>query len=169
MGEMHGRDEELAVIERLTRNARIGRGAALVVRGHAGIGKSMLLVAAREQAEAAGMAVLATNGAEAEAALPFAGLHQLLAPWLAVRVAPDRQFTPDAVLGAKTAGELFIAGGADHIVPPSVNKSNANHYRAPGTITDYHEFPGRTHWTCGEPGWEQVADYALDWALRHTS
>jgi pimeloyl-ACP methyl ester carboxylesterase len=62
---------------------------------------------------------------------------------------------------------LFIAGGADHIMPPSVNKSNAHHYQAPGTITDYHEFPGRSHWTCAEPGWEQVADHALDWALRH--
>ncbi len=31
----------------------------------------------------------------------------------------------------------------------------------------YHEFPGRSHWTCGEPGWEQVADYALDWAVEH--
>ena len=24
---------------------------------------------------------------------------------------------------------LFIAGGADHIMPPSVNKSNAKHYK----------------------------------------
>jgi pimeloyl-ACP methyl ester carboxylesterase len=63
---------------------------------------------------------------------------------------------------------LFIAGGADHIMPPSVNRSNAHHYKAPGTITEYHEFPGRSHWTCAEPGWEQVADYALDRALRHS-
>jgi len=33
--------------------------------------------------------------------------------------------------------------------------------------TDYHEFDGRSHWTCGEAGWEEVADYALDWALRN--
>jgi hypothetical protein len=26
-------------------------------------------------------------------------------------------------------------------------------------------FPGRDHFTCGEPGWEAVADFALDWAL----
>ncbi|MCO8277754.1 hypothetical protein M1L60_44990 [Actinoplanes sp. TRM 88003] len=38
---------------------------------------------------------------------------------------------------------------------------------APNTITEYHEFPGRSHWTCAEPGWEQVADKALDWALTH--
>jgi hypothetical protein len=23
----------------------------------------------------------------------------------------------------------------------------------------------RDHYTCGEPGWEAVADFALDWAL----
>ncbi|MFI6757630.1 alpha/beta hydrolase [Micromonospora sp. NPDC050417] len=62
---------------------------------------------------------------------------------------------------------LFIAGGADHIMPPSVNRSNAHHYKAPGTVTEYREFPGRSHWTCAEPGWEQVADAALDWALAH--
>ncbi|MGY0020643.1 alpha/beta hydrolase [Streptomyces sp. YJ-C3] len=62
---------------------------------------------------------------------------------------------------------LFIAGGRDHIMPPAVNKSNARHYKAPGTVTDYHEFPERSHWTCAEPGWEEVADRALDWALRH--
>jgi pimeloyl-ACP methyl ester carboxylesterase len=63
---------------------------------------------------------------------------------------------------------LFIAGGADHIMPASVNKSNAKHYKS-GAITEFHEFPGRSHWTCGEPGWEEVADYALSWALQHTS
>jgi pimeloyl-ACP methyl ester carboxylesterase len=62
---------------------------------------------------------------------------------------------------------LFIGGGADHIMPPSVNRSNADHYKAPDTVTEYFEFPGRSHWTCGEPGWEAVADKALEWALSH--
>jgi hypothetical protein len=26
-------------------------------------------------------------------------------------------------------------------------------------------FPGRSHYTCGEPGWEEVADFVLNWAL----
>ena len=26
-------------------------------------------------------------------------------------------------------------------------------------------FPGRDHYTCGEDGWETVADFALEWAL----
>ncbi len=26
------------------------------------------------------------------------------------------------------------------------------------------EFPERTHYTLGQPGWEEVADFALSWA-----
>ena len=61
---------------------------------------------------------------------------------------------------------LFIAGGEDHIMPPAVNRSNAKHYKS-DTLTDFHEFPGRSHWTCGEDGWEEVADLALEWATEH--
>lgn len=60
---------------------------------------------------------------------------------------------------------LFIAGGADHIMPTSVTMSNARHYKHSAARTEVHEFPGRSHFTCGEPGWEEVADYALDWAI----
>lgn len=63
---------------------------------------------------------------------------------------------------------LFVAGGADNIVPPAVNESNARHYRRSTAITDYHEFPERSHYTLGQDGWEEVADYALGWALAHT-
>jgi pimeloyl-ACP methyl ester carboxylesterase len=62
---------------------------------------------------------------------------------------------------------LFIAGGADHIMPASVNKSNAKHYKKSAALTEFHEFPGRSHWTCAEPGWEEVADMALSWAVVH--
>jgi len=62
---------------------------------------------------------------------------------------------------------LFIAGGEDHIMPPSVNRSNAKHYAKSSARTDYKEFPGRSHFTCGEDGWEQIADYALEWATAH--
>lgn len=36
-----------------------------------------------------------------------------------------------------------------------------------GASVDYKEFPGRSHFTVGEKGWEEVADFALDWALEH--
>jgi hypothetical protein len=57
-------------------------GAALIVRGDAGIGKSALLAAARSTATNNGMLVLSTTGVQSEADLPFAGLHQLLRPIL---------------------------------------------------------------------------------------
>jgi pimeloyl-ACP methyl ester carboxylesterase len=62
---------------------------------------------------------------------------------------------------------LFIAGGQDHLMPTSVNAANAKRYRKSAAITDFHEFPDRSHYTLGEAGWQEVADYALDWALEH--
>jgi pimeloyl-ACP methyl ester carboxylesterase len=60
---------------------------------------------------------------------------------------------------------LFISGGEDNIMPAAVNESNMHHYRRSKAITDYKEFPQRSHFTVGEEGWEEVADYALDWAV----
>jgi hypothetical protein len=54
-------------------------------------------------------------------------------------------------------------------MPPSVQRSNAKHYKKSGSLTGYHEFADRDHWTCGAPGWEVVADYALNWAIAHAS
>jgi hypothetical protein len=50
-----------------------------------------------------------------------------------------------------------------------VTKANYNLYRHSKAVTDFKEFPNRSHYTLGEPGWEEVADYALDWAERAAS
>jgi ATP/maltotriose-dependent transcriptional regulator MalT len=77
---LYGRDPERSIIGGLLEGARESRSGVLVIRGEAGVGKSALLDDAREQAS--GMQVLACAGAEAESALPFAALHQLLRPVL---------------------------------------------------------------------------------------
>lgn len=64
---------------------------------------------------------------------------------------------------------LFIAGGDDNLVPPAVNESNAKHYRHTKSVTDCHEFPGRSHYIIGQDGWEEVPDYALQWATKHAT
>ena len=64
---------------------------------------------------------------------------------------------------------LLISGGKDHISPPSVVKANFNLYRKSKAITDYKEFPERSHYTLGQEGWEEVADFALDWALSNAA
>jgi alpha-beta hydrolase superfamily lysophospholipase len=59
---------------------------------------------------------------------------------------------------------LLIAGGSDHVAPPVTTRVEAKlQQKSPG-VTAYKEFPGRPHFTCGAPGWEEVADFALDWA-----
>ena len=62
---------------------------------------------------------------------------------------------------------LLIAGGADHTVPAVVDRQTADHYSKSNAVTAYKEFPGRSHWTIAEPGWEAVADYALGWAVEN--
>jgi pimeloyl-ACP methyl ester carboxylesterase len=58
---------------------------------------------------------------------------------------------------------LLVAGAADHIIPASLNKSNYARYKRSPAVTDFVEFPGRTHFTIGQKNWEEVADYALAW------
>ena len=65
----------------------------------------------------------------------------------------------------KRAPLLFISGSQDHLMPPSIQRSNAKHYKS-ATITEITEFAG-PHLLPSQEGWEQVADYALDWALAH--
>jgi DNA-binding CsgD family transcriptional regulator len=71
----------------------------LVVVGEAGIGKTVLLTDAADQARSAGMRVLSVTGRESESKLAFAGLHQLLRPVLSrAATLPGRQ--AQALLGA---------------------------------------------------------------------
>jgi pimeloyl-ACP methyl ester carboxylesterase len=62
---------------------------------------------------------------------------------------------------------LFISGSDDHLMPSSIQRSNAKHYND-AVLTEVKEFEG-PHLLPAWPGWEQVADYALDWALEKAS
>ena len=85
-------------------------------------------------------------------------------------VVPESRGVPTSSLGA--AGKvdfarprrplLITAGGKDHIIPASLNRTNYKKYQGP-SITDFKEFAGRDHFLIGSRGWEEIADYALDW------
>jgi len=62
---------------------------------------------------------------------------------------------------------LFISGKQDHLFPPKVGHSNVKHYKSK-SVTEIEEFDG-PHLLPAIPGWEAVADFALDWALKHTT
>ena len=61
---------------------------------------------------------------------------------------------------------LFIIGKQDHLRPRS-GHSNAKHYKSK-SVTEVVEFDG-PHLLPAIPGWEEVADYALNWALDHAT
>lgn len=61
---------------------------------------------------------------------------------------------------------LFISGGEDHLMPPKVQQSNAKHYKS-NAVTEVKEYPGKAHLLPAQEGWEEIADYALEWAAAH--
>ena len=58
---------------------------------------------------------------------------------------------------------LLIAGEKDEIIPNTLTKKNFEAYTDESSITAFKEFPNRSHYICGEPGWEEVAEYVYDW------
>ena len=58
---------------------------------------------------------------------------------------------------------LFIGGGSDTIFPSSLTTTLARKYKGRNSRVDLKIFQGKSHFICGEPGWEVVADYIVDW------
>jgi alpha-beta hydrolase superfamily lysophospholipase len=71
----------------------------------------------------------------------------------------DGRVDLDAVRGPL----LLIAGEKDEIVPAHLTEKNAKAYKHPGSVTAFKAFEGRSHYICGEPGWEEVAEYTAGW------
>ncbi|MFB9351728.1 AAA family ATPase [Streptomyces heliomycini] len=77
---LHGRSDEISVIDRLLADCRTGRSGCLLITGEPGMGKTALLEYAASAAD--GLRVVRGTAIESEAHLPFAGLHLLLRPAL---------------------------------------------------------------------------------------
>lgn len=58
---------------------------------------------------------------------------------------------------------LFIGGEQDRIFSPALTKTIAGRYKDKNSRVDVKIFDGRSHFICGEPGWETVADHILNW------
>jgi pimeloyl-ACP methyl ester carboxylesterase len=79
-------------------------------------------------------------------------------------------FTPHAVThvsrhNSSRAPLLFMANGKDHTVPAPSSRAAYKIQKKTGALTELREYPERTHYTVAQDGWEDVADYALDWAV----
>jgi len=60
---------------------------------------------------------------------------------------------------------LFISGEKDVIMPAALNRKNYRKYLASSAVTEYQQFPNRSHYIIAEPGWEEVAQFSLEWTL----
>jgi len=84
-------------------------------------------------------------------------------------VVPESRRVPRESLRAKVDFKkphpplLLIAGGADHLIPASLNRANWAKYKRSPSVTDFKEFAGRAHFTIGQKGWEEVAGFTLAW------
>ena len=58
---------------------------------------------------------------------------------------------------------LIIAGTQDRITPVSVVRRVADEYKH---VAVYKEFPNHAHWVVGEPGWQEIANYVVNWVQK---
>ncbi|WP_217184964.1 alpha/beta hydrolase [Streptomyces sp. AC495_CC817] len=65
---------------------------------------------------------------------------------------------------------LLIAGEIDHVVPPAIVRAIEKKYLSTGSpsAVERKEYAGRTHRLVSQDGWEEIADYALTWAVAHS-
>ncbi len=80
IGGLHERDRELGVISGVLDEVAAGAGRAVVVEGPAGIGKTTLLMSARDTAQGRNLAVAGARGSELELAYAWGVVRQLLEP-----------------------------------------------------------------------------------------
>jgi pimeloyl-ACP methyl ester carboxylesterase len=72
--------------------------------------------------------------------------------------------TAVAARNPRRAPLLLIAAQEDRIVVPAMVEAACKVQRRAPSATGFKVFPGRSHFLLLEPGWEEVADYALEWA-----
>lgn len=70
---------------------------------------------------------------------------------------------------AARAPLLLIGGELDLIADASMTRAIYAKQKLAPSQTELRILPGRSHWTCLDPGWEEVADLALDWAVGHAN
>lgn len=75
----------------------------------------------------------------------------------------DPLMTTRGPSGPLGVAALVLAGACDRVHPPATVRKVAEQLGG-----DYREMSGMSHWLPGEPGWETVAGFVLDWLADRT-
>ncbi len=105
------REAELETIDELVRSVAGGGSGLMVIEGRAGTGKTALLAAVRERADAAAMRALSARASELERDFPFGVVGQLLNP--VVFGAGEDELARWFAGAAELARPLFSAPGSE--------------------------------------------------------
>jgi non-heme chloroperoxidase len=66
---------------------------------------------------------------------------------------------------------LLTAGSIDHVVAePTVKKEFEAYHRKgskPNAVVEFHVFPGKSHGIVNQQGWQEVANFALQFCEQH--
>jgi pimeloyl-ACP methyl ester carboxylesterase len=112
--------------------------------------------------------VFANTLTEAEAREAYES-QAIPAPGRAIFQAALANVTPRALSTVNFANPsraplLVIGGEKDVIMPAALSRKIFRKHQASSCVTAYQEFSGRSHYIIAENGWEEVADFAINWA-----
>src|ERR1700744_489744 len=107
-----GRDREIRALRDLLSRVRSGSGAALVVRGEPGVGKTVLLDELESLAH--DFQIVRAEGIESEVKLDYAALHRILRPFFnrTNELSPPQRDAVESAFGLREAGraDQFLVG-----------------------------------------------------------
>ena len=76
--------------------------------------------------------------------------------------------TAESSSGGETPCSTRLARRSQRTFVEILRSSRISSYKS-DTITEVKEYEGKSHLMPSQEGWEEIADYALDWALKHAT
>jgi DNA-binding CsgD family transcriptional regulator len=115
VGVLLERAPELEAVQRALGQAVNGRGALVVFRGAAGLGKSTLLSVGADAARTSGRVVLSARASSLESHIPFGLARKLIAPLLRDPTARERLLAGDGALVSPLFSADWTRWGGDDV------------------------------------------------------
>lgn len=109
-----------------------------------------------------------TNAVSEQEAKELYAVYAMPAPGRPLFQAATATFNPRSatkvnLANAKRGPLLLISGLADNTVPPVLVRSALKAYRKSPAVTEYKEFPNRGHSLTIDSGWQELAEFSLNW------